>query len=252
MGRFRRFIDDTELQELHLNGRRFTWSSERDNPTPERLDSLFTSEDWMLLYPNHVLSTLASECSDHASLRLSTATPLNCFRRFYFENIWPKFEGFLHVVEAWTCPRTDADAFCTLDYKPRNTAKALQSWSAKHVGSVRLQLAISKVLVLRFDCAQEFRQLAPHKLRLRRKAKLNCVGLASLLRTITRQRARLTYLAEGDANTRFFHLQACHRNRKSAVGNILVDDMVLINDEEKANALFMHFDGLLGTSAIVH
>jgi hypothetical protein len=30
-------------------------------------------------------------------------------------------------------------------------------------------------------------------------------------------------------------LQACHRNRKSAVGNILVDDMVLINDEEIAH-----------------
>jgi hypothetical protein len=38
-----------------------------------------------------------------------------------------------------------------LDYKPRNTAKALQSWSAKHLGSVRLQLAIAKVLALRFD-----------------------------------------------------------------------------------------------------
>ena len=38
MGRFRRFIDDTEIQEIHLNGRRFTWSSERDSPTLQRLD----------------------------------------------------------------------------------------------------------------------------------------------------------------------------------------------------------------------
>ena len=152
------------------------------------------------------------------------------------------------MEQAWTCPWPDADAFRTLDYKLRNTAKALQSWSAKHVGSDRLQLAIAKELVLRLDCAQDIRQLAPHELRLRRKAKLNCLGLASLLRTITRQRSRLTYLAEGDANTRFFHLQACHRNRKSAVGNILMDDMVLINNEEKANAFFEHFDQLLGTS----
>ena len=104
MGRFRRFIDDTELQELHLNGRRFTWSNERDNPMLERLDRVFASEDWMLLYPNHVLSALASECSDHAPLRLSTATPLHCFKRFHFENFWPKFDGFMQVVEeAWIC-----------------------------------------------------------------------------------------------------------------------------------------------------
>lgn len=151
------------------------------------------------------------------------------------------------VEEARTCPWRDADAFRILDYKLRNTAKALQSWSAKHVGSVRLQLAIAKELVLRFDSAQDFRPLAPHELKLRRKAKLNCLGLASLLRTITRQRSHLTFLAEGDANTKFFHLQACHRNRKSTVGNILVDDMVLIQDEDKAGAFFKHFDDLLGT-----
>jgi len=28
-GRFRRFIDDVDIQELHLNGRRFTWSNEQ-------------------------------------------------------------------------------------------------------------------------------------------------------------------------------------------------------------------------------
>ena len=31
MGRFRRLIDDLELQELYLKGRRFTWSNERDS-----------------------------------------------------------------------------------------------------------------------------------------------------------------------------------------------------------------------------
>ena len=31
------------------------------------------------------------------------------------------------------------------------------------------------------------------------------------------------------------------------MGNILVDDMVLIQDEEKAGAFFKHYDDLLGT-----
>lgn len=46
MGRFRRFIDDHELKDLHLHGRMFTWSNERDRPTPERLDRVIVSVDW--------------------------------------------------------------------------------------------------------------------------------------------------------------------------------------------------------------
>ena len=191
MGRFRRFIDDVKVQELHLNGRRFTWSNERDNPTLERLDRVFASDDWLLAFPNHTLTALATECSEHAPLRLTTVAATHTFKRFHFESIWPKFDGFLQTVEeAWVCPWSDADVFGELDFKLRNTAKALKSWSAKHVGSVRLHLAIAKELLLRFDVPQETRSLAAHELRLRRKAKANCLGLASLLRTIIRQRAR--------------------------------------------------------------
>lgn len=33
MGRFRRLLDDCEIKEIPLLGRKFTWSNERDNPT---------------------------------------------------------------------------------------------------------------------------------------------------------------------------------------------------------------------------
>ena len=112
------------------------------------------------------------------------------------------------VEEAWNAPfpwsHGEVDAFHCLDFKLRNTAKSLKSWSSKHVGSVRLQLAIAKELVYRIDLAQDFRILVPHELVLRRKAKLCSLGLASLQRTLTRQHSRITYLAEGDANTNFF------------------------------------------------
>ena len=91
------------------------------------------------------------------------------------------------------------DAFRVLDYKLCNIAKPLQSSP-----SVRLQLAVAKELVLQFDVALESRTLAAHELRLRRKAKANCLGLASMLRTILQQRSGITNIAEGDANTKYF------------------------------------------------
>ena len=55
------------------------------------------------------------------------------------------------------------------------------------------------------------------------------------------------YLAEGEANTKFFHLQACHRSRKSHIERIRVHDVELSQDEDKAEAFFQHFDAILGT-----
>ena len=191
MSRFRSFLDDTELQEIHLRGRLYTWSNERDRPTLERLDRVFTSEDWVANFPDHDLSALGTECSDHATLLLKIDSSLPHCKRFHFEIFWPKCEGFLQVVEeAWNAPfpwsHSEVYAFRCLDFKLRNTAKALKSWSSKHVGSVRLQLAIAKELVYRLDWAQDFRTLAPHELALRRKVKLCSFGLASLQRTLTR------------------------------------------------------------------
>jgi hypothetical protein len=45
------------------------------------------------------------------------------------------------------------------------------------------------------------RQLDPHERALCIKMKLHCLGLASLMRTMMRQRSKITYLAEGHANT---------------------------------------------------
>jgi hypothetical protein len=130
MGRFRRCIDDSELIELHLHGRMFTWSSERDAPTLERIDRVFVSEDWSMAHPDHGLSALATECSDHGPLLLRMDCALPHFKRFRFENFCTRCDGYLQTVEdAWNAPLpwSQADAFRVLDHKLRATAGALAS-----------------------------------------------------------------------------------------------------------------------------
>jgi hypothetical protein len=41
-----------------------------------------------------------------------------------------------------------------LDFKLRNTAKALRAWSATSIGSVRMQLVMARMAVREFDAAQ--------------------------------------------------------------------------------------------------
>ena len=154
---------------------------------------------------------------------------------------------FLEVVAAaWAVPVLGLDAFRAMDVKLRAVAKALQSWSARKVGSVRLQLALAREVVLRLDEVQELRDLAPRERALHRTLKLRVLGLASLARTIARQRSRLSFLAEGDANTRFFHLQACHRGRKNRIDSLNVLGEEVSSEDGMAQAAYDHFNSVLG------
>lgn len=120
------------------------------------------------------------------------------------------------------------------------TARMLTGWSSKTVGNVRLKLAISRELLLRLDAAQDHRALSPHEDWLRRQIKASYLGLASLERTIARQRARLATLKDGDANTSVFHRQCTYRRQKNRIHSL---------PAEMVAAAYAHFDALLGTEA---
>ena len=90
------------------------------------------------------------------------------------------------------------------------------------MGSIRLQLAVARELIFRFDEEQERRNLHDWELNMYRSLKAKTLGLASLARTITRQRSRILFLREGDANTKFYHLQACHRQRQNRIDTLRV------------------------------
>lgn len=70
MSRFRGFISRFALEDVYLSGRRFTWSNRQEQPTMERLDRLLVSAEWMLIFTNHRLRPLSSDCSDHCPLLL--------------------------------------------------------------------------------------------------------------------------------------------------------------------------------------
>jgi hypothetical protein len=212
MRRFHRTIDSLRLAELHLLGRLYTWSNERRRPTLERIDRVFAMVQWLEAHPFHHLHCRSTDGSDHALLLLVLSTEPWARPRFRFECFWPKVDGFLDVVAAaWSCPLLGVDGCCSLDHKLRAVARALQGWAAKRVGSVRLQLAAARVVIFELDFAQESRTLYDEERELRGELKAATVELSLLARTIARQKSRCRFLKDGDANTRFFNLQACHR-----------------------------------------
>jgi hypothetical protein len=105
------------------------------------------------------------------------------------------------VAQGWNCSIPNADACRVLDHKLRSTAKALQSLSQKHIGSIRIALAIANEVIFKLDQARDHCSLSAEELQLRSQLKMKGLGLASLAHTIAIQRSRLTFLEEGDTNT---------------------------------------------------
>ena len=90
LGNFRDLINSLDLKEIPLNGRRFTWSNQRENPTLVKLDHVFCSTCWEEAFPDCFLYSSASETSDHCPLILKLSLDLKGKRRFHFESFWPK------------------------------------------------------------------------------------------------------------------------------------------------------------------
>lgn len=84
MGRFRCVLEDLELREFQLVGRRFTWASECQNNTSSKLDRVLMTKDWELHFPQYQLVPASTGISDHCPLLLKKMT-VKKFRGFRFE-----------------------------------------------------------------------------------------------------------------------------------------------------------------------
>lgn len=127
------------------------------------------------------------------------------------------------IHDAWQCKMIVLDPLHKLDSLLKLTNQALQSWSQRRVRNVRQQISLAKELLWRFDLVEEIRLLSPLERWLRCELKQKLLGLCSFERTIARQRYRLSWLREGDANTPYFHLHANHHRRRSYITHLKVE-----------------------------
>jgi exonuclease III len=172
MNRFKRLIGDLALKEIPLHGRRYTWSNQQVNPVLVKLDRVFCSVDWEILFPNVLLQSTAYQDSDHCPLIPGLTDNRIGRRRFHFEAFWTKLDDFQDTVaEVWNSVQATTCPFNTLDRKLKETAKKLQTWSDRKVGHVRSQLALAKEILHKLEMAQDGRILSPAEFWLKNKLK---------------------------------------------------------------------------------
>ena len=62
---FNAIIDQAGLRELPLNGRKFTWANNLEEPKYEKLDRILICPNWEDHYPLTKVYALERELSDH-------------------------------------------------------------------------------------------------------------------------------------------------------------------------------------------
>ncbi|CAM0954217.1 unnamed protein product [Alopecurus aequalis] len=247
MGRFNALIGDLELIDYPLIGRCFTWSNEREDATMTRIDRILVTEEWEARYPGYQLTPASSSSSDHCPLLLQPME-IKHFKGFRFENSWLARDGFLEVVtRAWSKPVAGSDHVQALHIKLSRVSRVLRAWNKEHSKKSRLLSALANDIIFQFDKAQEERSLSAEEVQLRRDLKARLLGLAAVERARWRQRSRLTWVKEGDASTRLFHLKASGRRRRNHIPSLTAGGQTVHGHGEKAGLLFEHFKGVLGS-----
>jgi hypothetical protein len=129
MIRFKETLDDAQLMEIDLRGRLYTWSNEQNDPSFTRIDRVFASLEWHLLFPNVVLQALATLGSNHAPLLLTGDVTRQTYSGFRFESYWVGMPAFYETVEAaWAQPVSTQDPILRMHVKLIRIAKALKLW----------------------------------------------------------------------------------------------------------------------------
>ncbi|CAM0874536.1 unnamed protein product [Alopecurus aequalis] len=115
MAAFRNFINELQLKDLYLAGRRYTWSNEQAMAIMVKLDRVLFNDAWDASFPNCMLQALSSDMSDHCPMLLTCNAHHRCTRHFRFENHWVGRDDFLEVVSEVlsSCP-PKSNAFLNL------------------------------------------------------------------------------------------------------------------------------------------
>lgn len=208
---FINWFNSSAAMDFGYLGPAFTWTNRRaaTHNIAGRLDRASVDTSWRLLFPKAGVLHLPCMNSDHNPILLKTHIVSK--RRFYshrFEAAWLEEQDFMHVL---------AD-----------------SWS-KNYGEEDLPSKLRATLPIPLDDSMH-------------KQKTVRIPLNKLLQQqeiFWRQRSRITWLKEGDRNTKFFHMSALNRKIKNKISSMRLESgEFTVLHEDISSILVKHFKSL--------
>ena len=244
MAAFREALSDCFLQDLSFHGAAFTWSNRRLSGELVRvcLDRSMANAEWISLFPNARVHHVVVAASDHMGLLISmdpARAPNSCRKkkRFCFEHMWVCEVGCEDAIrEGWSVQVSGTPMYSVVQ-KIKNCRVCLLNWCKTQV-SINPCLIASKMA--RLDQLEnmpmdQYRSNEVNDLR----HEVNV--LTEKEEIFWRQRSRVSWLAEGDRNTKFYHACASQRRRTNQIKGLRDENDVMQSDQLMISNIAMEY-----------
>jgi len=245
---FNAVIDSLNLRELELTGRKFTWANHLHNQTFEKLDRILVCTDFESKYPLTTVHALTREISDHTPLLCNTNSSSQTYQhQFKFELGWLLRDGFCDMVrDVWNSVVDTGTPIERWQNKIRRLRQYLRGWAKNISGHYKKE---KKELLDKLDeLDKKAEGCALNETEINLKHVLND-RLAELLREEELkwyQRAKVRHLLEGDANTKYYHLLANGKHRKTRIFQLHDGDNIIEGDAHLKEHITSYYKNMFG------
>jgi len=241
MEAFRDVLAECDMHDLGFTGLPWTYDNMQTGRrnVRVRLDRAVATSSWSNMFEHAALDHLVSPCSDHCPILLRSAPvlhPREGGRLLRYEIMWEREESLTEVVEeAWSSARPGAD-LGSVARALKEVMVSLQEWSKSKFGSIRKKL---KELRDKLNAAQSGSDSESREEAKKIAAEMNEVLYREEMMWL--QRSRISWLKEGDRNTKFFHRKAVWRSRKNKIKKLKADNGQWCDDPAGMAGMASHF-----------
>jgi hypothetical protein len=148
---FRSFLDDLELVDFPLLGRRFTWY-QASGRAMSRIDRVLISDGWASTWGFGSLWVIPRDVLDHCPLVLKYPCSDWGPKPFWFNNFWLDNKNFPQVVESfWAANGVEGWMSFVLKEKLKGLKTVLKDWHKLEYGSLEAKIAELVVEIKNLD-----------------------------------------------------------------------------------------------------
>ncbi|GAV80043.1 hypothetical protein CFOL_v3_23505 [Cephalotus follicularis] len=207
MEEFNSTIRAAELEDLRTSGLSFTWNNMRSGTTAisKKLDRALGNWNWFYCFGDSFGHSYNPGISDHSPISIQLMHHIQSSGRpFKFLNFWADHDDFLPIVrQEWT-KIYDGSPLRQVQMKLKSLKSRLKCLSTRPDTLVaNLRLTLMKVQS-DLDDNPEDADLKSLEVRLRHDFSISVKKEEAFFK----QKSRIQWLKEGDANTTFFHRMA--------------------------------------------